>query len=324
VKLFVGYAMKPETVLIVTNLTKRFPAESYHTPIKVIPVLSNVHLTLEKGEVVALVGPNGSGKSTLLEILASILTPTSGTITYFGKNLPDHRSDVLQHIAYASSSMELPPQLTLYTYLDLHAQLYGISKNERTHYIEKYLTYFGLTALRSREPSRLSSGQKARISLIRAFLTHPKIMLLDEPTAHLDPESSQEIRAFIKDYKKEHPLSILFSSHHMDEVTDIAHRVLTMNNGMIQAQESVGRFKDINTGKRRVTIHSTQPDQLAVALAKLSLDSSRNDSQFSFEIEDNALIATLSRLIAENISYSQITIGSTTLEEYLEAVRKKS
>ena len=133
------------SVLKVENLVKKFPVKKTHSnPENSFTALNGISFSLNEGEILGILGPNGAGKTTTIQILLSVLTPTSGSIIYFGKDFYSHRSEVLEHVSFASSYVKLPPQLKVIENLDIYAQLYGLSASQRSAAIEKYLKIFGM------------------------------------------------------------------------------------------------------------------------------------------------------------------------------------
>lgn len=225
-----------DPILSVQQLTKTFPRKRKQD--KPFTAVDNVSFSMAEGEIVGLLGPNGAGKSTTIAMLLGALTPTSGTITMFGKNFLTHRSECAQEITFASSYIKLPWRLTVYENLRVYSLLYGIKRADFVKRIEKLLKHFGVWEQRYKAMSELSAGQITRIMLAKAFMPYPKLALLDEPTASLDPDIAHEVRAFIQDQQKEYGTTILYTSHNMNEVTELCKRVLFLKAGKIIAEDS--------------------------------------------------------------------------------------
>ena len=168
---------------------------------------------------------------------------------------------ILEKVSFASCYVRLPARLTVRTNLDIYAQLYGISKTERVHRIEKYLKFFGMWNIADKETGVLSAGQMTRVMLAKAFMTNPKIILLDEPTASLDPDSALEARTFIKEEQKAHGIALLLTSHSMEEVAQICDRVLVIKNGQIIANDTP-RNLAYSASRTKVTLTSDYPETL--------------------------------------------------------------
>ena len=216
-------------VLAVTELTKVYRGRK--------PVTAVDHITFElgRGEILGLLGPNGAGKTTTIQMLLSTLEPTSGRIEYFGRSLAEHRASILALVGYASAYSKLPLHLAIEENLDVFGRLYGMPGRARKERTKELLTRFGVWDLRRRTMSGLSAGQTTRVMLAKAFLARPRIALLDEPTASLDPDIAHEVRDFVREQRDGARVSILYTSHNMDEVAEICDRVLFLDGGKIAA-----------------------------------------------------------------------------------------
>ena len=176
-------------------------------------------------------GPNGSGKTTTIGMLLGLLKPTSGEIFINGQKLEGNRIEILEQINFISPYIELPKKLTVKQNLTVYGKLYKINNiNERIEFLSEKLRLEGLLNSITGE---LSTGQKNRVSLAKALINEPKVLLLDEPTASLDPEVGDFVRSFLEDYKKEKKISILLASHNMNEVTRLCKSILMMKDGII-------------------------------------------------------------------------------------------
>ena len=210
--------------LVVTNLSKTFPKSD-------VVAVKDLSFSLQKGEILGLLGPNGAGKTTTIKMLISILTPSAGQISYFGKDLDTHRSEILTKVGYASTYTNLPLYLSVWENLEIHGLLYGMNKQVRVDRINSLLDQLDISELAERRVSQLSAGQKTLVMLIKAFLPNPEVVLLDEPTASLDPDVSVKIREFVALQRKENNSAILYTSHNMREVSLLCDRVLFLKNG---------------------------------------------------------------------------------------------
>jgi ABC-2 type transport system ATP-binding protein len=316
--------MNRSLVLDVKNLVKRFPIKSSSiSHERFITVVNDISFKLFEGEALGVLGPNGAGKTTLIKMLLSLLTPTSGAITYFGKNFFTHRSEILERVSFASSYIKLPARLTVRTNLDIYAQLYGISSQERAHRIEKYLKFFGIWNLADKETGILSSGQMTRVMLAKAFMSQPKVVLLDEPTASLDPESALEARAFIKEQQKEHGIGLLLTSHSMEEVTQICDRVLVIKQGNIIANDTPHNLA-FSVARTRVILMTENPTKMVDYAQSQGLSYKRADSTIIIEIDEQAIPRLLEGLTSQGITYTSIAIHSPDLNDYFLSIAKES
>ena len=193
--------------------------------------VNNVSFNIKEDEILGLLGPNGSGKTTTIGMLLGLLKPTNGEIFINGKKIEENRIETLQKINFISPYIELPKKLTVKQNLIVYGKLYSVKKlNEKIDYLVSKLR---LENLLNRVTGELSSGQKNRISLAKAIINDPSVLLLDEPTASLDPEIGDFVRTFLENYKKEKKVSILLASHNMDEVTRLCSSIMMMKNGLI-------------------------------------------------------------------------------------------
>ncbi len=193
--------------------------------------VKGISFGIKEDEILGLLGPNGSGKTTTIGMLLGLLKPTSGEIFINGQKLEGNKIEILEQINFISPYIELPKKLTVKQNLTVYGKLYKINNiDERIEFLSERLRLAGLLNSITGE---LSSGQKNRVSLAKALINEPKVLLLDEPTASLDPEVGDFVRSFLEDYKKEKKISILLASHNMNEVTRLCKSILMMKDGVI-------------------------------------------------------------------------------------------
>ena len=193
--------------------------------------VKNINFEIKENEIIGLLGPNGSGKTTTIGMILGLLKPTSGEVLINGLKIEENPIEILQKINFISPYIELPKKLTVKQNLIVYGKLYSVKKlNEKIDYLVSKLR---LDNLLNRVTGELSSGQKNRISLAKAIINDPNVLLLDEPTASLDPEIGDFVRTFLENYKKEKKVSILLASHNMDEVTRLCSSIMMMKNGLI-------------------------------------------------------------------------------------------
>ena len=193
--------------------------------------VKGISFNIKEDEILGLLGPNGSGKTTTIGMLLGLLKPTSGEILINGQKLEGNRIEILEQINFISPYIELPKKLTVKQNLTVYGKLYKINNiNDRIEFLSEKSR---LEDLLNSITGELSSGQKNRVSLAKALINEPKVLLLDEPTASLDPEVGDFVRSFLEDYKKEKKISILLASHNMNEVTRLCKSILMMKDGII-------------------------------------------------------------------------------------------
>ena len=211
-----------ENSIIVENLSKNYSENK---------AVENISFKIAENEIVGLLGPNGCGKTTTIAMILGLLKPSKGEILIDGMNIEKNRIKLLHKMNFISPYIELPKKLTVKENLIVYARLYSVKNiNERISYLSETLR---LNDFLNKKTGELSSGQKNRISLAKALINNPSILLLDEPTASLDPETGDFVRTFLENYKKEKKISILLASHNMSEVERLCASVLMMKEGKI-------------------------------------------------------------------------------------------
>lgn len=209
-------------VIAVDSLVKRYG--------KTLAV-GGISFTVERGATAALLGGNGAGKTTTLSILLGLLLPSEGSVRVFGEDVLRHRHRVLPRINFSSPYAELPHRLTVRQNLSVYARLYGLPR--RRERIDLLAHDLQIAAFLDRPAGRLSSGQKTRVALAKALLNEPELLLLDEPTASLDPDTADWVRSYLEDYRARTGATLLLASHNMNEVERLCSHVLMMKSGLI-------------------------------------------------------------------------------------------
>ena len=192
--------------------------------------------SLEKGSITALLGGNGAGKTTTLSMLLGLLEPSSGSIRLFGQDFIRDRFSVLGRMNFSSPYVDLPQRLTVRENLLVYAKMYGVSRPRER--VAEVASSFRMEELLDRRIRKLSSGQKTRASLAKAMINEPEFLLLDEPTASLDPDTTAWIRDLLGQYRKERGTTILFASHDMREVELLCDEALLMRKGKLVVKGS--------------------------------------------------------------------------------------
>ena len=198
--------------------------------------VKDVSFNIKEDEIIGLLGPNGSGKTTTIGMLLGLLKPSAGEIKIDNMDFESNRIEILSKINFISPYIELPKKLTVKQNLEVYGRLYDV-KNLTTK-IEYLCEKLRLNEIIDKITGELSSGQKNRVSLAKSIINDPTVLLLDEPTASLDPETGDFVRSFLENYQKEKGASILLASHNMNEVERLCTSVLMMKNGIIIDRES--------------------------------------------------------------------------------------
>ena len=208
----------------IKNLTKQYNN---------ILAVKNINFTINKGSIVGLLGPNGCGKTTTIGMMLGLIKPTSGTVFINGQNIENenNRTKILEKVNFISPYVELPKKLTVEENLKVYGKLYGV--NNLQDKISDLMKQLNLFEFKKRKTGELSSGQKNRVSLAKALINDPEILLLDEPTASLDPDVGDYIRTYIEGFASKKGTTILLASHNMDEVERLCNEVMMMKNGEI-------------------------------------------------------------------------------------------
>ncbi len=209
-------------VLEVRNLSKNYSQ---------LEAVHDVSFSIDEGEIVGLLGPNGAGKTTTINMVLGLLTPTSGSIKIFGKDFAVNREEILYKVNFAAVYAQLPGNLSVWQNLYIFARLYGVP--DARGKIQELMKEFDLEKFSSSRTGFLSSGEQSRLNLAKALLNNPRLLLLDEPTASIDPSTSQIVRSRIKDYARRNGTGVLWTSHNMHEIEEVCNRVLFVSHGKI-------------------------------------------------------------------------------------------
>ncbi len=193
--------------------------------------VKNINFRVNENEIIGLLGPNGCGKTTTIAMILGLLKPSNGKVLVNEKNIENNRISLLHKMNFISPYIELPKKLTVMQNLIVYGKLYSVKNlNNKIEYLANKLR---LEDFLKKITGELSSGQKTRVSLAKALINDPSVLLLDEPTASLDPETGDFVRTFLENYKKENKISVLLASHNMSEVKRLCDSILMMKDGII-------------------------------------------------------------------------------------------
>ena len=193
--------------------------------------VKDISFKVNKNEIIGILGPNGCGKTTTIGMILGLLKPSNGKVLINGIEIEKKRVDLLNHLNFISPYIELPKKLTVKQNLEVYGRLYDVKNLKKK--IEMLSEKLRLSEIINKLTGELSSGQKNRVSLAKSIINNPTVLLLDEPTASLDPETGDFVRSFLESYQKENKASILLASHNMSEVERLCSSVLMMNKGSI-------------------------------------------------------------------------------------------
>jgi len=293
------------SVLRVNNLSKKFGP---------FTAVNNISFDLKEGEILGMLGPNGAGKTTTIQMIIGVLTPTHGEVSYFGKNLEDNREEILEKINFSSTYTQLPWLLTVEENLKFISYLYDIK--DRNQRIKKLVKIFKLEKLLKEQIKDLSSGEVTRVNLAKAFINYPKVLLLDEPTASLDPETAEYIRKFLLKERDQFNVSIVWTSHNMAEVEEVCDRVILINNGKIIANNTPAKLaKTIEICHVELNIPDGLKRTIEICLSK-KVVYKLEGRNIIIDLKEKEIPAFLRELMDKGVFYDQISIDKPTLNDY--------
>lgn len=300
-------------ILEVKNLTKTFGK---------FTAVDNISFSLKEGEILGLLGPNGAGKTTTLQLLLGLTSKTAGEVKYFGKDLETHRSEILEQVNFSSAYTRLPKLMTVRENMTFISYLYQI-KN-RAERLTEIAEIFNLKEIWNKETHKLSAGQTTRLNIAKSLINFPKVLMMDEPTASLDPEVAAYIREFLENQRKEFQVSIIITSHNMAEVEELCDRVVFINHGKVIADDSPANLaKTIETSHVRLLIR--EPDMEKFKSFAKSLKYEMTGPYVLITTRETQIPNLLRSFVDHNINYDEISIERPTLEDYfLEKARSKA
>ncbi len=303
-----------ENILEVHDLVKNYGS---------FRAVDGISFAIPKGKIVGLLGPNGAGKTTTIQMLLGITLTNGGNIKYFDKDFSTHREYCLQRINFTSAFNTLLGRISVYENLLVFTMLYQVSHPKEK--IQKLMEYFEIPGLSSELYQNLSAGQKTRVNLVKSLLNDPELILMDEPTASLDPDIADKTLTLIEKLKQERNLAILYTSHNMNEITRICDEVIFLESGKIVAQDTpINLTRRISSSTIRLTF-----DKDKKILEQYLKEHSQ---EFSF-LDDHAVVITTQEKLIPKILFGisktgiyvfDIEIQKPTLEDvFLQIARKK-
>lgn len=292
-------------ILEVENLTKKFGD---------FIAVNDISFALKEGEILGLLGQNGAGKTTTIQMLLGVLKPTTGTVKYLGKDLMGNRQEILEKINFSSTYTNLMWWLTVKENLTYLSYMYDIPN--RKVRLEKIIEIFRLQDIINLEIEQLSAGQLTRVNLAKAFLNFPKVLLLDEPTASLDPEVAAYIREFLLEERKKFNISIIITSHNMAEIEELCDRVIIIQHGKILANDTPHQLaRNIKNSHIQLLV-SEHKEVLKTYLEEEKIFYTQQKNLFSIELATNQIALFLQNLSKKQITYDELGIDKPTLEDF--------
>lgn len=300
-------------ILQASNLVKKF---------KKFVAIDNVSMILKEGEILGLLGKNGAGKTTIIQMLLGVLTPTSGEIIYFGKRLTENREEILEKVNFSSAYTNLPWELTVKENLTYISYLYNIQNRPKR--VDELVNLFNLKDLLKSKISELSAGQITRVNLAKAFINFPKVLLLDEPTASLDPDIAQYIRKFLIQQRERFNVSIILTSHNMSEVEQVCDRVVFIDKGQVIADDKPEKLaKTIEVS--HIELMFKEGFKKAVDyFEEKKIKYSINGRYIVVDIIEKKIPEFLKSIMDLGLIYDEISIDKPTLEDYFLQISKSS
>ncbi|MBI4157972.1 ABC transporter ATP-binding protein [Candidatus Woesebacteria bacterium] len=304
--------MAKRVVLSVKNLTKKFGG---------FTAVNNVSFDVKEGEIVGLLGPNGAGKTTTIQMLLGVTEPTRGEVRYFGKALSRNREETLQRINHTSGYSRLPWRLSIKENLIVYAHLYEVEGYKEK--IREVMERFELSSLADQKYQSLSAGQKTRVSLAKAFINDPEILLLDEPTASLDPDIAEKTREYLLSESKKRKLAILITSHNMQEVEEMCDRVVFLNHGKVFAIDTPEGLAGRNTQSKLQLMVKDGLKRIIASTKEWGYSYEEKNRFITITLPEKDIALFLTELGTLGVSYNEIEIVRPALEDFFLSVSKE-
>lgn len=301
-----------EYVLEVNNLKKQFGD---------FTAVNGISFAVKRGEVVGFLGPNGAGKTTTIQMLMGLTIPSSGSISYFGKNFIDNATAALQRINTTSAYGSLQGYITVQENLRVFGHLYSVKNLEKK--IVTLIEQLEIGHLGKKLYHNLSAGQKTRVNLAKSLLNDPEILLMDEPTASLDPDITDKFLSLIETLQRDRKISILYTSHDMDEITRICQRVIFLDRGKIVAEDTpLGLTKRIKHSTLKITFDAEQKKVKQYLEEKSIVGEFPNRQTLLVDVEETMIPKVIFGLSRREIWITDIEIKKPSLEDvFLEISR---
>jgi ABC-2 type transport system ATP-binding protein len=291
------------------NLTKKFQN---------LVAVDNISLKVNHGEIFGLLGPNGAGKTTLISMLVTMKKPTSGSAKVNGFEIKNNPNEVRSNIGIVFQDPSLDEELTGYENLEMHAAMYGISKNIRKQRIEEVMKIVELSNRINDTVKTYSGGMRRRLEIARGLLHYPKILFLDEPTIGLDPQTRNHIWEYIKKLKKEQAITIILTTHYMDEADLLCDRIAIIDHGKIIALDSSNNLKN-SLGGDVVTIESNECKKLNALFKKAEwikgIDCNENKINIRVSMADKKIQKIIEMISKNKIKIDSVNIHKPTLDD---------
>lgn len=282
--------------------------------LKPTPAIKNVSFSVPAGEVLGILGSNGAGKTTLIQMLLGLLTPTSGSVHFFGKELQKNRKAIAHYVNFSSTYISLPPLLTVrqaltYTFYLYHSRWNSILFNQ-------LIEEFQLETLLDNQIKTLSSGQIAKVNIAKAMINEPAVLFLDEPTASIDPKAAHKIRMHLRELREIRGTTIVLTSHNMSEVEFLCDRALFLKKGEVFGIKKPKELaKNSHTSIARFT-KIKQYDNFKNICQKMNVGITGDRRECEIRLDRKQLNHLFSEIIMNKVSYEDIEIKKPTLQDF--------
>ena len=292
----------------VQNLTKKFSD---------LVAVNNISFEIEQGEIFGLLGPNGAGKTTTLSMLATMQKPTSGTATVQGKDVGRDEDEVRKAIGIVFQDQSLDEELTAMENMDFHGRLYRIPPNVRRERTDDLLRLVELYDRRHDIVKTFSGGMRRRLEIARGLLHHPSVLFLDEPTLGLDPQTRNHLWQYIADLSREKHITIILTTHYMEEADRLCDRIAIIDHGTIIALDTPENLKN-GIGGDIITVTTPNPDAVVSALTKPwihRLEQHHDDVRIYLQQAEQHISEVITLLNHHDIPIQSVSIHKPTLED---------
>ena len=306
------------TIIKVSNLTKEY---------KGLKAVNDLSFEVYEGEILGLLGPNGSGKSTTINCILSLLTFSKGSITVFGEEMKPSAYNIKEKIGVVFQEVSVFDELTVYENIDYFCGLYVKDKKKRAEYVEDSIALVALEDFKKFYPKQLSGGLLRRLNIACGIAHKPKVIIFDEPTVAVDPQSRNNILDGIRRLRDD-GATIIYTTHYMEEVEILCDRVIILDKGSIIAAGTIDELKALAHIEEKVSVHMGKPDESLFTLLK----SDKNVEAVSYDDgvlnityvkDDNNLVGLIDTLKEQKVSYSKVYSERPTLNDvFLELTGK--
>jgi ABC-2 type transport system ATP-binding protein len=301
----------PNSVLQVENLTKRYGD---------VQAVRGISFQVAEGEVFGLLGPNGAGKSTLIRMMTTLLVPTAGTAVINGFDVTKNANGVRESIGVIPQALTTDLELSVEENLLIFAKLYGVPREKRQRLIPELLEFVELTQWKEAQVKNLSGGMRRRVEIARGLVHEPRIFFLDEPTTGLDPVSRVNVWEMLERIKSERQLTILLTTHYMDEADKLCDRIAIVDHGELKALDTPTRLKLAVPTNNVLEVHFASPPQGWIDRLKAlpGVDSVTSDDSVFRLSSGNAPATTMAMLdaaAAAGVEVQTLSVQSTTLDD---------